>query len=163
LKKVSIVMAAQLLMASLANAATDEYEGCLAYNKTVTLTGTVLLRKIDYKTREAMPPEGSVSFPLLVLDQPICLRPLDDIDVAESMEWALHIADTCSRAWPVSSRVRVTGTLYHAQTWHHYSKVLIAAKEIVRLDGQLPKCAKGSNLIYRLVNSTVASRAKRRL
>ena len=145
MKKVSIVVAAQLLMASLANAETDEYEGCLAYDKTVTLIGTVLLRKIDYKKKDYMLPEGSVSFPLLVLDQPICLRPRDDIDVAESMEWTLHISDACSRTWPVSSRVRVTGTLFHLFNWHHHSKVLVLAKEIVRLDGQLPKCAKGSN------------------
>jgi hypothetical protein len=145
MKNISIVVAVQLFMASLANAATDEYAGCLAYDETVTLTGTVLLRKIDYKKGDDMPPEGSVSFPLLVLDQPICLRPGgDEHDVAESMEWTLHISDTCSRGWPASSRVRVTGTLFHHFNWHHHSKVLIVAKQIVRLDGRLPRCAKES-------------------
>jgi hypothetical protein len=47
---------------------TDKYQGCLAYNKPVTLTGTVLLRKIHYEKSDDMPPEGSISFPLLVLD-----------------------------------------------------------------------------------------------
>ena len=141
---VYVATAVQLLMARFASAATDNYEGCLEYNNPVTLTGTVLLRKTDYR-KDDMPPEGIVSFPLLVLDQPICLRPRDDIDVAESMEWTLHISDACSRTWPVSSRVRVTGWLFHLFNWHHHSKVLIVANQIVRLDGQLPRCAKGSN------------------
>jgi hypothetical protein len=136
---------ALLLTADGANAGpTDEYEGCLAYNKKVTLTGTVLIRKINYKNRDDTPPEGSVPFPLLVLDQMICLLPSDEEDIEESMEWALQIADTCSRAWPTVSRVKITGTLYHAFNWHHHSKVLIHAKQIVRLDGQLA-CAKGGS------------------
>jgi hypothetical protein len=125
-----------------ARAATDEYEGCLAYNKPVTLTGTVLLRKIHYENNDDAPPQGSIPFALLVLDQPICMRPSDEIDIAENMEWALHIADACSRVWPTISRVKVTGTLYHAHNWHHHSRVLILAKQIQRLDGQLPACAK---------------------
>jgi hypothetical protein len=108
----------------------------------------VLLRKINYGKDDA-PPEGSVPFPLLVLDQPICTAPrLDDkrevIEEAEGMEWALHIADTCARVWPTVSRVRLAGTLYHADNWHHHSRVLISVKQIVRLDGQLPACAKES-------------------
>jgi hypothetical protein len=121
----------------------DKQEVCLAYNKPVTLTGTVLVRKINYENKEDAPPEGSVPFPLLVLDQMICLLPSDEEDVEEYMEWALQIADTCSRAWPTVSRVKITGTLYHAFNLHHHSKVLIHAKQIVRLDGPLP-CAKGS-------------------
>jgi hypothetical protein len=112
-----------------ARAATDEYQGCLAYNKPVTLTGTVLLREIRYESNDDAPPEDSIPFPFLILDQPVCMRPSsDDTDVAENMECTLQIADSCSRAWPTVSRVRVTGTLYHAQNWHHHSKVLILAK-----------------------------------
>jgi hypothetical protein len=141
MNRVFLVLAVQL-MANVANAATDEYKGCLAYNKPVTLTGTVLLRKIDYEKNGDAPPEGSIPFPLLVLDQPVCVRPSDDIDVAEFLEWALHVADTCSRVWPAISRVKIAGTLYHAHNWHHHTKVLISANQIVRLDGQLPACAK---------------------
>jgi hypothetical protein len=141
MKRILFVLAVQLI-ADDANAVTDEYEGCWAYNRPVTLTETVLLRKIDYGKNDDAPPEGSILFPLLVLDQPICMRPSDDIDVAENLEWTLHIADTCSRVWPTTSRVKVAGTLYHAHNWHHHSKVLILAKQIVRLDGRLPACAK---------------------
>jgi hypothetical protein len=114
MKRILFVLAVQLLMANYANAATDEYEGCLAYNRPVTLTGTVLARKIDYGKNDEAPPEGSVPFPLLVLDQPICMRPSDDTDVAEGLEWTLHIADTCSRVWPTMSRVE--------SSWHALSR-----------------------------------------
>ena len=91
MKIVVLVLTAQL-MANVANAATDEYQGCLAYNKPVTLTGTVLLRKIGYGKNDDAPPEGSIPFPLLVLDQPICMRPSDDeFDVAENLQWSLQI------------------------------------------------------------------------
>jgi hypothetical protein len=135
---------ALLLSLSGANAATDdEKKHCLQYDKqSVALTGTVLVRKINYRDPDDAPPEGSVSFPLLVLDQPICAWGPDD--ESENFQWALHIADNCSRTWPTSSRVRVTGTLYRAFNWHHHSAVLISVKQIVRLDGQLPACAKGS-------------------
>jgi hypothetical protein len=135
-------LAVAMTMTTSSAKAVDEYDGCLAYDKPVTLTGTVLIRKINYETTDDAPPEGSVPFPLLVADQPICVRPSDDIDVAEGMEWALQIADTCARTWPTVSRVKITGMLYHAFNWHHHSKVLILAKQIVRLDGPLPSCVR---------------------
>ena len=48
------------------NAATDnEKKQCLQYDKqSVTLTGTVIVRKIDYGKTDDAPPEGSVAFPL---------------------------------------------------------------------------------------------------
>ena len=133
-----------LLIMSGANAATDdEKKHCLQYDQQpVALTGTVLVRKIDYRNGDLAPPEGSVPFPLLVLDQPICAWGPDD--QSEGLQWALQIADKCARAWPSVSRVKVTGTLYHADNWHQHSQVLIWAKQIVRLDGQLPTCAKDS-------------------
>jgi hypothetical protein len=144
MKKIPFILSAMLLMMSGINAATDEEQKhCLQYDKQpVTLTGTVLLRKITYKDPGDAPPEGSVPFPLLVLDQPICTWGPDD--ESEGLQWALHIADNCSRTWPTISRVRISGTLYHAHNWHHHSQVLILAKLIVRLDGQLPACAKQS-------------------
>jgi hypothetical protein len=150
MKDVVFILIVILLMTSDANAATNEYEGCLAYNKPVTLTGTVLVRKINYGKSDMGPPEGSVPFPLLVLDQPICTAPLLDdkqeiTDEAEFLQWTLHVADSCARAWPAVARVKVTGTLYHAHNWHHHTQVLILAKQIARLDGTLPACAKESS------------------
>jgi hypothetical protein len=135
---------ALLLIMGGANAATDdEKKQCLQYDKEpVTLTGTVLVRKIDYGKDDDAPPEGSVPFPLLILDQPICTWGTDD--ESEFLQWALHIADKCARTWPSVSRVKVSGTLYHGSNWHHHSHVLILAKQIVRLDGPLPACPKDS-------------------
>jgi hypothetical protein len=87
MKKILFVLAMGLLIANVANAATDEYEGCLEYDKPVTLTGTVLLRKINYGKNDYAPPEGSVQFPLLVLDQPICLRPSSDLNMTLQKGW----------------------------------------------------------------------------
>jgi hypothetical protein len=100
-----------------------------------------LVRKIHYEKTDDAPPEGSVPFPLLVLDQPICTWGPDE--ESEALQWALQIADRCARTWPAVSRVKVTGTLFHIHTWHHHSVVLISVKTIVRLDGQLGACAKG--------------------
>jgi hypothetical protein len=137
-------VAALLLSLSSANAATDdEKKNCLQYDKqSVTLTGTVLVRKITCKDSDDAPPEGNVSIPLLVLDQRICTWGPDD--ESEGLVWALQIGDTCSRTWPTSSRVRVTGTLIHASNWHHHSLVVMVAKQITRLDGTLPAGAKRS-------------------
>jgi hypothetical protein len=136
-----------LLTSSLVHpeAVTDyEKQYCVQYEKPVTLTGTVLVRKIDYgKNPSDAPPEGKVPFPLLVLDQPICTWGGPD-DQSEYLQWTLHIADLCSRAWPTVSRVRVSGTLFHADNWHHHSQVLILVKQMVGLDAELPACAEGS-------------------
>lgn len=146
----AVVMTAALvfggpLAGTAANAATDdEKKQCVQYDKqSVTLTGTVLVRKIDYGKDDDAPPEGSVSFPLLVLDQPICAWGPDD--ATEGMQWALQIADKCARQWSTVSRIKVIGTLYHRDNWHHHSPVLVLAKRIVRLDGPLPACAPNSN------------------
>jgi hypothetical protein len=87
--------------------------------RSTVLTGTVLVRKIDYGKSGDAPPEGSVPFPLLILDQPICTWGPDD--ESEFLQWALHVADKCARVWPTVSRVKVTGTLHHAFNWHHHS------------------------------------------
>lgn len=138
----AVVTALVLGAAPFAYAATDDETKtqCVQYDKqTVILTGTVLIRKIDYGNGNDAPPEGSVPFPLLVLDQPICTWGPDE--ESEFQQWALQIADECLRIWPTVTRIKVTGTLYHRENWHHHSAVLVLVKRIVRLDGQLPACA----------------------
>jgi hypothetical protein len=127
-------------LAYAANAVTDdEKKQCVQYDKqSVTLSGTVLVRKIHYDNSNDAPPEGSVPFPLLVLDQPICAWGPDN--ESESLQSALQIADECARTWPTVSRIKVTGTLYHIENWHQHSLVLVSAKQLVRLDGRLPAC-----------------------
>jgi hypothetical protein len=131
------ILTAILLMMSGANAATnDEKRDCLQYDKQpVTLTGTVLMRKID---SDDAAPGSRVPFPLLVLDQPICTWG-PDVE-SEVLEWSLQLSDKCARVWPAVSHVKVTGILVHAFNWHHHTKVLIAAEQIARLDGRLPAC-----------------------
>jgi Domain of unknown function (DUF4431) len=142
MKELIFAVLTMVLLASVTNAATDdEKKDCLQYDKPVTLTGTVFVRKVDFGPGE--PSWWSGSFPLIALDKPICTWGPDE--ESERMEWALHVVDTCSRVWPATSRVQIVGTLFHANTVHHHSKVLIMANKIVRLDGRLPACAKESN------------------
>jgi hypothetical protein len=77
MKRIVLVLAVQLLMANDANAATDEYEGCLAYNRSVTLSGTVLIRKIDYRKMMTHRPKVAFHFPCLSLTNPFaCVLPM---------------------------------------------------------------------------------------
>jgi hypothetical protein len=139
-RKLLIAFAVLVALSALANAApkaANETDGCLQYGKPVTLTGTVIVRRVDFGPDE--PAWWSGSFPLLVLDHSICAT---DDEEPENMEWALHLLDVCSRTWPTMSRVRVTGELFHANTVHHRSKVLVSVKQIQRLDGKMPSCKK---------------------
>jgi hypothetical protein len=90
---------------------------CIEYDKqTVTVTGIVLVRKIKYDVPEDAPPEGrggSITFPILILDQPMCAY--GDHDDQEGSVWALQLLDVDDcylRRWS-STPVRVTGTIYH--------------------------------------------------
>jgi len=57
-----------------AAAATNQYEGCLAYDKPVTLTGTVLLRKIVYQKKMTRRPRVALRSPCLSLINQFALR-----------------------------------------------------------------------------------------
>jgi hypothetical protein len=118
---------------------------CVEYDKqTVTITGMMLVRKVKYDVPEDAPPEGrggSITFPVLILDQPICAY--GDDDPKETGIWALQLLDLDGcylRRWS-STPVRVTGTIYHGHNWHHHTKVLFSAKRVEGLKGKLPPCA----------------------
>ena len=115
---------------------------CIQYDEQViTLTGTVLVRKAKYARGDDQPPEGNPLRPYLLLDRQICAWGTDD--ESEHQVRMLQIADKCSRNWRKRgpSRVRVTGTLYHASNWHHQTNVLIHVEKIMRLDGRSQACA----------------------
>ena len=57
----------------------DEKKECIQYDKqTVTLTGTMLVRKMTYGKDDDAPPEGDHTFDMLVLDKQICAWGDDD-------------------------------------------------------------------------------------
>jgi hypothetical protein len=150
-RTIGLLSVAALLigMTVLAHAATEvdvsTKKYCIEYEKqTITVTGLMLVRKIKYDVPEDAPPEGrggSVTIPMLILDQPMCAYGGDDEE--ESSVWALHFLDVDDcylRRWS-STPVRVTGTIYHANNWHHHTQVLFRAKRIEGLKGKLPPCA----------------------
>src|SRR5260370_29341110 len=68
---------------------------CIEYNKqTITVTGMMFVRKVEYDVPGDAPPEGrggSVTFPILFLDQQMCAYGDDDSE--ERREWALQFLD----------------------------------------------------------------------
>jgi hypothetical protein len=136
----------QVTFAPVPERSTKKY--CVEYDKqVVTVTGTVLIRTIKYDNPNDAPPEarktGSISFPVLILDQPMCSYGADD-DEQENLQWALSLIDSGSdcarREWPSSTRVKVTGTIFHGDNWHHHTQVLFIAKQMEALGGKLPRC-----------------------
>jgi hypothetical protein len=115
----------------------SESTQCLQYDKPVALTGTMSMHKTKYGTD--MPASASGRpYAVLTLDTPICASGPDE--KTEDSVMALHIIDTCRRAWPRGSRARISGDLFHANTVHHQTPVLIFAKQVKRLDGRTPAC-----------------------
>ena len=114
-----------------------EHSKCLQYDKPATLTGTMSMHKTNYGTD--MPASASRRpYAVLTLDSPICVAgPNED---TEGKVMALHIIDTCNRAWPRGSRARISGDLFHANTVNHQTRVLIFARQVKRLDGRTPAC-----------------------
>jgi hypothetical protein len=145
MKTFLLVATALLLLANPAHAvdaSTKKY--CVQYDKQViTVTGNVLIRKIEYDNPNDAPPEGrggSVRFPMLILDQPICAW--GENDAEDGPEWALHFLDDgdCFLKRWTGNRVKVTGTIFHGVNWHHHTTVLFHAKRVEGLDGKLPTC-----------------------
>jgi hypothetical protein len=126
-----------------AHAATeDEKKHCLQFDKQLpgALTGTLT----NHKSPDWGPNEpahwSNQPFVLITLDSPICAWGPDE--ETQGTVWAMHVVDTCRRAWPHGARVAIKGELFSRNTVHHQSPVLILAKEVWRIDGgKLPVCA----------------------
>ena len=72
---------------------------------------------------------------LLHLSQPLCVQPSDPGDKTQSPEPEVKSLQIIIRDYkrvrlPLGRRVRITGTLMHAVTGHHHTKVLIQASRI---------------------------------
>jgi hypothetical protein len=139
MKAINTLAIAAVVMAATATAAHAQNDSaCLSYDKPTTPTGTIVVRHVDFGKEN--PAWWSGSFPLMILDKSICAAGKDDPE--EDLVWAVQLGDTCSRVRPATSRVRVTGELFHANTVHHHTAVVMSAKQVQRLDGKLPSCVR---------------------
>jgi len=112
---------------------------CSEYGSTVTLTG-----KLSSKVMPGPPNYTSIrqgdqkeTVLLLTLAKAICTTGNDPagIDVPETGIRDLQLAVTKDGDWPtirrlIGKRVTVTGTLFHAHTGHHRTKVLLEVAEV---------------------------------
>jgi hypothetical protein len=113
---------------------------CLRYQSSSNvLTGTVVA------TREFGPPnygetpsmDEKVTVPVLKIDHPIRVCPSQRDEAGPDAVQEINTLQIVTRSrFPIGlygSRIRVNGTLFPAQSGHHYTPVLIWASRIVRV------------------------------
>ena len=95
---------------------------CVKYNEQyVTVTGVVLLRSVISEAPEGNWGKKPLTFPMLILDRPICAWGDDQDEEPQFMVWALQLSD-CPRDWPsMPTPVRTTGAIIQPSTWHWYT------------------------------------------
>jgi hypothetical protein len=112
---------------------------CLEYGPTVSLTGTLHSRAFPGPPNYESIKRGDRKETawLLSLRKNICTTGHDDIDVAESNEREVQLVIRNDAHWKTvrslsGKRAIITGTLFHAHTGHHRTKVLIDVADIRR-------------------------------
>ena len=112
---------------------------CFEYGPTVSLTG-----KLSSKIVPGPPNYSSIrkgdqkeTLILVTLTQPICTTGNDPagIDVPETGLRDIQLSISKDNDWPVirrliGKRVTVSGTLFHAHTGHHRTKVLMDVSQV---------------------------------
>jgi len=112
---------------------------CLEYGPTVAVTGKLSSRIFpgppNYMSIRKGDQKETVI--LLTLTQPVCTTGNDPagIDVPEKGLRNIQLAITKDEDWPVirrllGKRVTVSGTLFHAHTGHHRTKVLMDVSQV---------------------------------
>ena|ERR1051326_5448823 len=123
-----------------------EAQKCLPYSSPVTLSGKLTSRIFPgpphyTSIRRGDQKETAI---LLILPAAICTTGNDPegIDVPESGLRDIQIAVTKDGDWPtvrrlIGKRATVTGTLFHAHTGHHRTRVLLDLSRIIYLTDTL--------------------------
>jgi hypothetical protein len=116
-----------------------ETSPCPEYNKPVTLTGTISV--VTQHNRDILPPVER--YLLLKLDKPLCTIDSAD-DQGEFGQWAVQLLysppgealttndQIIARRppWISGAHVAATGTLFHADTVHHHTPVMLEASNV---------------------------------
>jgi hypothetical protein len=114
-----------------------ETSPCPEYNKPVILTGTISVQTV--RNRDILPPVER--YLLLKLDDHLCTMDSAD-EPGEFGQWAVHVVysppdenltneQILARRPPwMGQHVSVSGKLFHANTVHHKTPVLIDASKI---------------------------------
>jgi len=128
-----------VILAALGSFCSLKAQKCLEYGPTVTLTGKVASKVFpgppNYMSiRKGDRRETAI---LLTLAEPICTNGTDPagIDVPESGLRDLQLVIAKDEEWPtirrlIGKRAKVSGTLFHAHTGHHRTRVLLDVSQI---------------------------------
>jgi hypothetical protein len=130
-----------LLPASASQAADATDPSCLEYEPAVvTLSGTIT-RHLEYGPPNygedpAHDEKGFYWF--LDLDKPICVNGSDEDSPDEEGETGVRRLQIVYNRYPkgrgwIGHKASITGTLFHAHTAHHYTKVLIISDKTTKL------------------------------
>ena len=131
------------LLLLVAGFATASGQNCLEYGPVVSLNGTLSSRVFagppNYESvRRGDRKETAI---ILTLETATCTTatktPADTFDVAETAIREVQLVITTPAQWKALKRLRgtpvtVTGTLFHAHTGHHRTKVLLSVAELNR-------------------------------
>jgi hypothetical protein len=99
---------------------------CLPYDQPVTLTGTIERVKAVSMSDT---PQDETHFEL-VLPTPICVAGGDVFNPDEADVTRLQIWDGALSPRQAGRHVRLTGMMWHAQTTHHHTTVLINIQQL---------------------------------
>ena len=111
-------------------------EDCSRYEPAVTtVSGVISIKEYFGPPNYGENPDtdSKEKFYFIALDKPLCVNASSEYDSAEnninSMEMVYAPSDyPFNNAW-LGKRVSVSGTLFHAQTAHHHTPVLITVTE----------------------------------
>ncbi len=142
LKGIGVALLASLVLADSADAA------CLQYGPTiVTVSGKIFLRTDFGPPGYGEDPahDSREQHIYIKLDKAICVEPSNgDGDLSDEPEAGLDTLEMVyfseipfQRVW-LGKHVLVTGTLFHAFTGHHWTRVLITPSETHILSGRQP-------------------------
>ena len=130
---------ATLILLTFGSSSSVAAQSCLEYGPTVTFSGKLSSKIVagppNYESIRKGDQKETVI--LLTLAQPFCTTGNDPagIDVPEKGLRDLQLVITKDEDWPVirrliGKRVTVSGTLFHAHTGHHRTKVLMTVAEV---------------------------------
>jgi hypothetical protein len=96
---------------------------CLQYEDTVTLTGTITMRKAEFVGH----PSDGLPYAVLTLDNPICVSGRNE----ETENDVTAISLGRERTYPHKFQATVTGRIWHAFTlWHRMGPVMMEVLQI---------------------------------
>ena len=128
IQKLLVTAILVLLLQTSANA------NCLSYNAPVTLTGTIAIQTFPGPPNYENIKNGDKpdSCWIMHLREPICVIAAqdDELNETEKNVSEIELVFMSKEPQPKPGSIKIQGTLFHAITGHHHTKVLMEVKTI---------------------------------